>query len=640
MAFCGVLLLASLLHATTAQAQRVDDNAVTAADDAFGNTVGFQTIGLYSPTSARGFSPTQAENLRIEGLYFDQQTYSSNPLLFSRSDMRIGIAAQSYSFPSPTGIADYKLRIPGDTELLSAVATHGPLDMSTIELDGQYSLVPQVLSIGINVMDWNNFDYALARRSASRGISTTLRIKPSEQSEIVPFVGYTYSGEHEELPIVFADGIDAPPVFNQEHLPTQSWSSWGWDELTAGVVAKSALSNSWNLTGGLFHSAVYNRQSFIDLLLTPLPSGQADHIMDVIPPLAAQSYSGDVRLSWVTTSGPHTRDLTLAVRGRASEREFGGDSITDLGSISIFKSASVPEPALRFSSTSTDDVRQVGLGASYNEKWQDVGSLSVGVLQTDYRRTLTTSGVGSAPERMSQLLPTGSFTLDLGRYASMYASYTRGLEDSAVAPPSAVNHGEPPPATTTWQADGGFRLVPTRGVSVLLGAFEVHKAYFNLDSADRYDRIGNISSQGFEGSVTVANVAGLKIVGGIVLLKPRIDAMVARLGGMGEVPLGPVPRTINVNVDYAPADWGRWAVSAQWKSLSSRVEVNNDEMQLPALSTLNLGVRSKCRFFDRPCSIRLDAANVTNERGLTLSSLYLITPQLGRNYTITFSTDI
>src|SRR5579864_5318453 len=68
----SALLFASLA-ALPAGAQRVDDNAVTAADDAFGNTVGFQTVGLYSPTNARGFNPEQAENLRIEGLYDDQK---------------------------------------------------------------------------------------------------------------------------------------------------------------------------------------------------------------------------------------------------------------------------------------------------------------------------------------------------------------------------------------------------------------------------------------------------------------------------------------------------------------------------------------------------------------------------------------
>jgi iron complex outermembrane receptor protein len=182
--------------------------------------------------------------------------------------------------------------------------------------------------------------------------------------------------------------------------------------------------------------------------------------------------------------------------------------------------------------------------------------------------------------------------------------------------------------------------VPAKVVQVLLGAFEVRKAYFNLDTADRYERLGNISTRGLEGSVTLNDGAGLKVVGGLVLLRPEIDTTMPQLGGTGTVPIGPVPRTININVDYAPAGWGRWAVAGQWKSLSSRVEVTNDRVDLPPLSTLGLSVRSKFSLFNRACSLRFDVANVTNATGLTISSLYWATPQLGRNYTLTLAADI
>jgi iron complex outermembrane receptor protein len=131
----------SLLLPSPADAQRAQDNAVTAASDAFGTVVGNQTTGLYSPTNARGFSPTQAENVRIEGLYFDQQASSVDPYLFSGSDMRVGIAAQSYAFPSPSGIADLKLRTPGDSAGASIVLDRGPFE--------QYSLAAARLPPGL-----------------------------------------------------------------------------------------------------------------------------------------------------------------------------------------------------------------------------------------------------------------------------------------------------------------------------------------------------------------------------------------------------------------------------------------------------------------------------------------------------------
>ena len=636
----ALLIAVGSLMALPAGAQRTDDNAVTAAGDAFGNTVGFQTIGLYSPTNARGFNPSQAENLRIEGLYYDQQLTYSNPFLFSRSDMRVGIAAQSYSFPSPTGIVDYKLRTPGDAALVSVLLTHGPLNMATTEIDGQYPLVKDVLSIGVSVADWKNFDYNYARSSGSLGFSLLLRIRPHGGLEIVPFVGYTHNGEHEELPSVYSNGLNALPLFNEQQLAAQDWTSWGWNQLTAGVIARSTLAGSWHLTSGIFRSLAQNSQNFNDLLLGPTAAGIADHIVDVTPPLRAGSYSGDLRLARLTIDGAHERELTFDLRGRSVERDYGGDSIFGIGSVSIYRGEELSAPEPVFSALSRDEVRQSGIGVGYSERWRGVGTLSLGVLETDYRRTLDGPGLSGDTERMSQLLPTASFTVDAGKRATAYASYTRGLEDSVNAPSSAVNRGEPVPATATWQLDGGVRVVPRSDLQLLLGVFKVHKAYFSVDETGRYAELGDISSRGVEGSATLTALDGLKIVAGLVLLRPEVDRQAAAASGAGTVPVGPVPRTVNVNVDYAPALWGRWAAGLQWTQLSSRVVTDKDQFELAPLSSLNVSVRYKIRLFNRPCSARMDVANVTNETGLTISSLYAVMPILRRNYTLTLATDI
>src|SRR5260370_40724591 len=166
------------LAALPAGPQPAEETALSAANGAFGATVGLQTIGLYGPTNVRGFNPAQAENLRIEGLYYDQQISYSNPFLFNRSDIRVGIAAQSYSFPSPTGIVDYKLRTPGDAALFSVVLTRGPLNMATAEIDAHDPLVKDVLGVAASVAHWNNFDYNYARTSGRLGFSLLLRNRP------------------------------------------------------------------------------------------------------------------------------------------------------------------------------------------------------------------------------------------------------------------------------------------------------------------------------------------------------------------------------------------------------------------------------------------------------------------------------
>jgi iron complex outermembrane recepter protein len=111
----------------TAYAQRASENAVTTAQDAFGTSIGNDSIGLYSSTEARGFSPKDAGNMRIEGLYYDQHGNFGYGNLISRSTtIRVGLSAQSYPFPAPTGIADVRLRLPGNQTLVSVSSVYGP----------------------------------------------------------------------------------------------------------------------------------------------------------------------------------------------------------------------------------------------------------------------------------------------------------------------------------------------------------------------------------------------------------------------------------------------------------------------------------------------------------------------------------
>ena len=208
------------------------------------------------------------------------------------------------------------------------------------------------------------------------------------------------------------------------------------------------------------------------------------------------------------------------------------------------------------------------------------------------------------------------------------------------APASAVNRGEPPAATPTWQIDGGARFIVQRHLQLLVGAFTLHKTYFNLDTAGRYAPLGDISARGIESSAVLTGLDGLTVVAGGVWLRPEVKRKSAERGGSGVEPVGPVPRTININVDYAPGGWRGWGMTLQWTSLSSRVETGDNRYSLPPLATLDAGVRYLFKVYNRPCSARLSVANATNARGLTISSSYLALPQLQRNYALTLAADL
>ena len=122
-----LVLLVLFTYSSAALAQRASENVVTSAQDAFGTSIGDDSIGLYSSNHARGFSPKDAGNMRIEGLYFDHQTrgFGFGGQLTKSTTMRVGLSAQSYPFPAPTGIADVRLRLPSDEALISFSSHYG-----------------------------------------------------------------------------------------------------------------------------------------------------------------------------------------------------------------------------------------------------------------------------------------------------------------------------------------------------------------------------------------------------------------------------------------------------------------------------------------------------------------------------------
>jgi iron complex outermembrane receptor protein len=637
-AICVLATITCLALSGRALGQRADDNAVTAAEDAFGTSVGFQSVGLYSPNDARGFNPQQAGNLRIEGLYFDQQTAVTSDCLVRETTMRIGFAAQSYSFPAPTGIVDLGLRTPGDKDVVSAVLTRGVFDSATADLEAQ---IPLDTTFGVDLCAGyrRNFAIDTFREGHAALFGTTFRWRPTPRTEIIPFWSYVTGGASRIVPIVYTDGIVTPlPLFRTRDLGTQGWTTWGWQMTTAGVVAKSALGERWTLAVGLFHSHERDPQSF-NPYMTLTGGRTADSVMDLSPPFTNASTSGELRLARAFTDGVHRRQVQLAIRGRTVERYFGGDAITDLGSILLDSQASLAQPTTPTTPLSHDSTRQLDLGLTYEERWQGVGSVAVGMLNDHYRRTVLIPQASVSADRVNPWLVNLRVEIERRRDLVFYSSFVQGLEDSAVAPVSATNRYEPPPATRTRQVDGGVRWAPAEDVRVIFGAFDIHKPYFNVDAGNVYTQLGRLEYRGLEASLSY-NRGGLTVLAGGVRLQPRVERTLPEPGATGDTPLGPVPLTLMASVDYAPPRWGPWAASLQWNRLSSRVATSDDAADLPVLATLAAGVRYHRTVGSYAWTVRLDGFNLTDTRGLHVSNQEVLLPEPARRFMLTIATDL
>ena len=146
----AALALALALPAAAGAQGRTDENAVTQAEDAFGFSLGRETLGIYNSGNVRGFSPTSAGNVRIEGLYFDPSAFGLTSRVLRSTSVRIGLAEQGYPFISPTGVVDLRLRKPGDHASTSLLLSTDSYGSATVEVDSAVPLTSH-LSLGFGL---------------------------------------------------------------------------------------------------------------------------------------------------------------------------------------------------------------------------------------------------------------------------------------------------------------------------------------------------------------------------------------------------------------------------------------------------------------------------------------------------------
>jgi iron complex outermembrane receptor protein len=454
---------------------------------------------------------------------------------------------------------------------------------------------------------------------------------------VIPFWSFVGGGARQIVPGVYTDGTLPVPLFRTKNLGTQDWTTWGWHQTTFGAVAKSTLSDQWEFAGGLFHSLERDPIGY-QPYLTLQNDQMADSVMDVVPPFNAASTSGDLRLTRLFGSGALRQKLDFTVRGRTVERVFGGDAIADFGSIALNSKALFAQPAWTFTPQSRDSTREIDFGLTVEEHWQGVGSFAVGALSDHYRRQVRIPPTNVDTDQTSPVLLNLRMETDRFHGLIYYASFVQGLEDSALAPVSANNRNEPPPATRSWQTDGGLRWAPTEKLRLILGAFDIHKPYFNSDAANMYTQLGRVEHRGLETSLSF-NDSGFTLLVGGVFLKPRVQRDIAEPGATGNVPLGPVPLTWTANMDYAPPRWGPWAASLQWNRLSTRVATADDATYLPPLATLGAGIRYHWMQLTHPWTVRVDGYNLTDSQGLHISAVDVVLPEQGRRLVLTVATD-
>lgn len=610
---CLLLSLAS----PTAQAQRSSEDAVAEAADAFGMTVGREAIGLYSTTSARGFSPVQAGNLRIDGLYFDEVTnQAALPTRIVRSAaVHVGIAAQGYLFPAPTGVVDYRLRAPGNEAVISTLNGYATYGEYYDETDFAAPVVADELSVGGGIGYTHNSTYDIAASGDEWTAGFIARWQPTSSLVITPFWGMTHHIEYGEKPYVFIDESGVPR-YRAVSLGAQPWADYSFVGQDFGTTARLSFGEGWLLAAGVFRSLSYLPLTYSPLLLGIGRLNQGDYQISAFPANSAGSTSGEIRLGKLFGNEVLRNTVYLRVTGRDSSVESGGDGVVDIGPGSATYS---PYARPSFELTPTTDVqsRQWTPGLAYRGVWQNLAQLTLGVQKVFYQRSVAEAPRSTIAYSTSPWLFNAAASGSITPKLLAYGSYTRGFENIGNAPVNAINANEPVPSELTWQVDAGIRYQLIPKLQLVAGVFEIDKPYFNLDPSNLFRLLGTTSNRGAEFSLTGDLSSRLNVVSGIVLIQPKVQYTAGAVPGpTNAVAIGPIPGYMSTYFQYHPQRLPGLILGATVQFTSSRYAVY-PAVDLPAFIDLGADVRYKTSLFGHNATYWLELYNLSDVYGLT-----------------------
>jgi iron complex outermembrane receptor protein len=596
-----------------AHAQRANDNAVTEAEDAFGSSVGNESIGLYSPSQVRGFSPVTAGNVRIEGVYVDRQGVISQRLV-EGSTIRVGLSAQGYPFPAPTGIVDYRLRRLGDKRLVSVLAGSLAYGAPSIEVDAQLPIKGRRLGVALSASYAHEEYYDGSDAHYSR-FAVIPRWRPSDGVEVIPFWSMSIGTDEQVAPTIVAAGAFEPPAAPRRRYFGQQWAIRDSRSINAGTIVKARIGDSWAVSGGVFRSSAENLQNFAELFVGTTRDGITTEQVIADPGQRYASTSGELRLSRSFRDGPRLHTLHASVRARRLDSRYGGGApVLDLGPRELGEPVPVPEPtSFLFGEQTQDWVRQTTFGVAYEGRWRNVGELSVGLQRTDYRKTVDLPGaVPNAERRDRPWLFNVAAAGFLSDGVALYAGYTRGLEESGIAPINAANRSEALPAIRTSQADAGIRWTLNKRMKLVAGVFDVRKPYFNTDEANIFTILGDVRHRGAEISLTGNPIDSVSLIAGAVLMRPRVTGQGVELGRVGEIPLNQPARVLRANAEWRHDFLPGFSIDGAIANFGRRAASRDNLVFVPSYTLIDLGVRYRFKIGDAPATLRFQIANVTN----------------------------
>ncbi|WP_151639224.1 TonB-dependent siderophore receptor [Noviherbaspirillum aerium] len=576
--------------------------------------------GYYDGVNIRGFELNNWSGYRREGLMFANQ--ASQPMENKeRIEIVKGLSALRYGFTNPGGIVNWVLKKPTAKPLadltvhaneFGGVGTHADLGGrfgNERQLGYRINLAAERERTHIKEVEGNRrmasgyFDWRL-----SRDLLAEFEIEHQERS-LPQQVNVSFNS--------FAPGVARflPTAAGATTFLGQTWGTYPTEMTNTSARLMWSLNNAWMLRTAVQYSDLWRDQQSAGIRAGSLQAnGDFQVTTFYSPDQTRRALTTETALEGNFETGGIKHELAVGIATMDHKVRFG-DSLTPvLGASNIFAPMAVPGPiGPGLPSTMRSRNRESALFAAdyvtLNPQW----SAFVGLRHTrpDYI-TFDNTQMQTAVYDKAANTPSAGVVFKPVPSVSLYASYAEGIEQGGTAPATVSNRNEVQPPLESKQLEIGIKSEVFAGATLSAAAFKIDKGLEYVNGANVYVQDGRQVHTGAELSLSGEIARGLRLVGGVMWLDPRVERT-SNTAILGKRPVNAARRQASLYLDADVSAVPGLALSGGLFHSGAKAVDAANTLFVPGYTRFDLGARYATRIAGKATVLRAYLENVTDK---------------------------